>query len=172
MHKAEIITSLIRDFSPKSHDFFEETMFIHERNECFHYKAGIFVCEKEDMQQYSCLEEYWTRSFYAFIENIRIGSLFHKAMPLIHWKEITKESFSNKYIELLEKYTLEQLHPESPRFSRAYLHAKIQNLGTTINIMEKSIFSSVSKSRGGYVSYFILDDDIAQKNKWPKNKTS
>lgn len=166
MSKAKAITLLIKNFKTPPRDFFEEIMLSAEKDEYVYYKAGIFICEKNAMQHYASLEEYWTRSFYAFVENTRIGNLFHKSIPLIHWQTEAQENFCLDCLTLLEKYTPEQIGDNY--LDIPALYSTIQNTQSAVNILDKHIISSAALSDNFYISYFILDDDIAMQNKWQK----
>lgn len=162
------IRDLIRNFKVSQADYFSECMIIAQAGDNLYYKGGVFTCDKDSVVSYTGVPAFWVRSFYAFIENVRLGDLFHKAIPLVHWEAISSDMFVTQYGDLLQKYTIENITGEIWAENEASKNLDVENVSNAINILNDSIISSVAVSNEGYVSYFIINDYMGMRNIWPK----
>jgi len=141
-------------------------MLIGEEGDKLYYKAGIFLCAGTCVDKYKNVEEYWTRSFYAFIENLQTGDLFKKSIPYIKWEEVSTESFRRETLKLLTEYRLESFSLEGQKEEEIFETLQCIDLSQSVSVIDDFVTSSVAMSKNTYVSFFSLDKDLALKSKW------
>ena len=169
MNIADDIRNLITNFSLPPREYFTECMLVAETDDSCYYKGGIFICDEASVDFYASRQEFWVRSLYALTENIHgSGYVFNEVVSSIHPEAVPPAQFSEQYFHFLDSFTPETSFLEYQKFAETYTNLTDRKFSDSLNILNDSIISSIATSHGDYVSYFILDDKIGRRHKWPK----
>ncbi|WP_435641985.1 hypothetical protein [Micavibrio aeruginosavorus] len=166
--KVNELKTLIVDFQIPSCDYFSECMRIAQHNKDLYYKGGVFICDQDSVKNYASMSEFWARSFFALIENIGLGDLFHKVIPLLRWDNIASDIFVDEYAGLLKESVIENIAGDDGAEKEMTAQMDAKNISGAVKVLNDSIISSVARLNGGYVSYFIMADDVGLRNGWRK----
>lgn len=166
--EVEEIKHLIEGFKVPSQDTFVECMLVAYTQDSAYYKGGIFICDEGSSELYMNKINFWVRSFYSFIENARNWRMFQEVVPLIQWKNISPADFSEQYYKLIKDYKPDHFFLETQSYEESKIAIEDRVFSETVNVLDGSIVSSVAKADGGYISFFIIADEIGLQYKWPK----
>lgn len=165
---ADEIKEIIKGFKAPQREFFAECMMLGHVEDSYYYKGAIFTCDKSSVSAYKGISDFWVRSFYALVENAWLGDLFHKVIPLIHWEPISSDVFVNQYRDMMKECDIESMAGKKCVEIGAPKNLDSDNINFAVNVLKDSVISSIAISNENYISYFILNDEIGIRRKWPK----
>lgn len=170
----EKIRDAVRNFKTSDHIAIEECMLITGTQNKTFYKAGIFFCSTPCQKRPLDIVDFWVESFFCLIENTWMGNFFNEMVPpLIQWRKVSSEEFSNTYFYLIRNYQPEPSFQEQQAYEGTRVEFEKIVFSKAFKVLDTGpIKSAVAKTGDNrYVSYFIIDETIGEQYGWDIEET-